>query len=130
MVTLEGEIFSGDGEAEKFLSLRPYQDFLKETLGNSIFPGTLNIKSTAEKIEELLAELDGRRLEAFNYRGKDYGGITVYPIKIEGKEAGLLEIDRTKYGDKVIEIVADEDLREALNLEDSDKVKIKPRESF
>jgi CTP-dependent riboflavin kinase len=45
-------------------------------------------------------------------------------VKIEGLDAAVLRMDVTDYGPEVVEVVAEENLRENLGLEDGDKVEI------
>lgn len=123
MMEVEGKVFTGDGKASEFLELEPYRDFLTGFLGQPPFPGTLNIRTDGET-GEIKEEARSERLEPFKHEDKSYGGITVYRVKVEGIEAGLLEIDRTHYGEDVVEIVAGTKLREELGVEDGDTVTV------
>ncbi|MFB6144515.1 MAG: DUF120 domain-containing protein [Candidatus Nanohaloarchaea archaeon] len=124
-MNLQGEVFSGEGEASRFLKLRPYRDFLRRWIGRP-FPGTLNLRVDGKKLEDLKKEAAFHRLEGFKYRGDDFGGLNLYMVKINDKVAGVIEPDRSRYGSDVAEVVADEELRKIFNLEDGDTVRIKP----
>lgn len=127
MNDFDGEVFSGTGKAAEFLGIDEYSDFFREKLGEQAYPGTLNLYVEPEKVEKLKQEARKLRLEGFSRDDKDFGGITAYPVNVEGLEALLLEIDKTHYGSDVAEIVAGACLRDELGLEDGDKVSVVSR---
>lgn len=121
---IEGRVREGKGEAQKFLSMEPYKEKIEDKTGFRPFPGTLNVEVDPERIEEFKDEREEKRVEGFEHEGKDFGGIKLYEMEIEGFEAVLLDIDRADHGEEIAEIVAEEKLRESLGLEDRDKVEI------
>lgn len=121
---LEGKVFSGEGEASEFLELEPYAQFIKEQFGE-FFPGTLNLRII--KAGELREKSGGERLESFCFQSRDYGGLTLYPISFEGRDAAVIKPDRSRYGEEVIEVVAEKRLRDELDLEDGDTVEVRRR---
>ncbi|MFB6115381.1 MAG: DUF120 domain-containing protein [Candidatus Nanohalobium sp.] len=121
---LEGKVISGKGEAQKFLSMKPYEDKIEEKAGFRPFPGTLNLKVTPEKLEEFKQRKEARKIEGFEYEGDDYGGLELYEAEIEGLEVALLDIERADHGEDVAEVVAPVKLREKLDIVDGDRVEI------
>lgn len=120
-----GEVFSGEGEAEEFLQLEPYKDFIARHL-DLPFPGTLNLKVDSSQAKKLKQKSKFHRLEEFRYKGEDYGGINLFLVNLEGNIVGLLDPDRTRYGEDVIELVSEKELRKEHGLEDGDTVEIEP----
>lgn len=123
-MNLEGEVTTGKKEAQKFLSLKPYKNRIKEKIGFRPFPGTLNLEVDEEERQKFRNERKEKRIEGFKYEGDDYGGLELYPVKIEGLDAALLDIDRADHGEEIAEIIASQKLRAELGLQDGDQVKI------
>lgn len=121
---LEGNVVSGKKEAQKFLSLKPYKEKIEEKTGFRPYEGTLNLEVDPKKHGKFKQKVARENIEGFNYQGKDYGGLELYQVEIEGVEAALLDINRADHGDEIAEIIAPVKLREKLQLKDGDKVKI------
>lgn len=121
---LEGKVKEGKGEAQKFLSMKPYKQKIKQEIGFIPFPGTLNLEAKQDEIEKLKDQKKGRVIEGFEHEGKDFGGLKLYSIEIEGLEAALLDIDRADHGKEIIEIIAKKKLRDEIGLENGEEVKI------
>lgn len=123
---IEGKVFSGDGKAEDFLQLEPYRAFIDEMEGFEPFPGTLNVRASAEEAERVREEAAAYRMDPIEHEGRELGGLTLYSLRIEGEKACVVEPDLTRYGEDVLEVVAPDRLREKLDLEDGDTVMIEP----
>lgn len=121
---ITGKVKEGKGKAQKFLSMKPYKQKIKDITGFSPFPGTLNLKVEPDKIRELKDKREEKIIEGFEYQGKDYGGLKLYKVEIEGLGVTLLDIDRADHGEKIAEIIAEEKLRETLDLENGEKVEL------
>ena len=122
---LKGKVFTGEGKAADFLQLRPYRDFITRKIGRP-FPGTLNLRVDKSQAKELKQKAEFHRLEEFTYNGDNYGGLDLYLVESEGKVIGLIEPDRTRYEEDVVELVAEEELRKLFSLRDGDCLEIKP----
>lgn len=120
----EGKVFTGDGKAADFVELQPYSAFIEDVLGFYPYPGTLNLRGDEDRLKMLKDFTEKFHEDSFQYRGQDFGGVTVYPVIIGGYEAGVLKPVRTRYGEDVAEVVSEVCLREKLDLEDADRVKI------
>lgn len=124
MKQISGQVTTGKKQAQKFLSLKPYKEKIEDKTGFRPFPGTLNLEVRPGKREKFTQERQADRIEGFNYEGKDYGGLELYKVKVEGHEAALLDIDRADHGEEIVEVIASEKLRAELGLEDGDEVQI------
>ena len=120
----EGKVFTGEGKAADFVELEPYSAFIEDVLSFYPYPGTLNLRGDKDRLKTLKDSTEKFHEGSFHYQGQDFGGLTVYPVIIGGYGAGILEPERTRYGEDVAEIVSNVCLREKLDLEDADRVKI------
>ena len=121
-VKIEGKVFTGMGVGQEYLGLEPYQEKIEEVTGFRPFPGTLNLRAEKEKVESVLGQTESSRIESFEYRGEKYSGIDVYSVRVEGKDVAVLRMDVTDYGPEVLEVIAEERLRDLFDLEDGDSV--------
>lgn len=120
---ISGKVFTGMGVGQEYLSMEPYQNKIEEITDFKPFPGTLNLRSK-DDVEKILAKVDSSRIESFGFEGDEYSGIDVYMAELQGLEVAVLRMDVTDYGPEVVEVVAEENLRERLDLEDGDKVEL------
>lgn len=124
-MNLEGKVFTGMGVGKEYLSLEPYQRKIKEITGFRPFPGTLNLRCKKEDVEEVLDRIDADRIDSFSFEDEKYSGIDVYSAILQDLEVAVLRMEVTDYGPEVVEVVAEDNLREELGLEDGDKVELK-----
>jgi len=110
--------------AQDYLSMKEYQEKIKDKTGFKPFPGTLNLKADKEQVKKLEKKTKKKRINSFQVKDKKYSGLTLYPVKINGLKAYYIDIDITDYGKDVIELIAPEKLREKLGLEDGDQVEV------
>jgi riboflavin kinase len=129
-VEIEGKVFSGMNVAEEYLKMKQYQRKIKDITGFKPFPGTLNLRSSKEEVKDTLDQVDSVRISSFSFEGEEYSGIDVYPATVQGYNAAVLRMDVTDYGPEVVEIVAKDKLRETLDIQDGDKVKIDVKNNF
>ncbi len=150
---LSGVVSSGLGRAHVFMAQSHYQDQFREILGNTAWPGTLNLNVSGDNLNKSIAlrskagldtlELDNEiisrskeidvskfesiRIRGFLREGVSFGGATAFKIKIqtanEEVDAAILIPDLTRHVD-VVEIIATKFLRENLNLEDGDQLSV------
>lgn len=111
------------------MSIPEYKRSFVEILGYEPYPGTLNIRLDHESVlarDNLRNNSVGYRIEGFEIGGKKYGGLTVYKAIINSKdkavEGAILDLDITKHGNDILEIIAPVKLREELKLKDGDEV--------
>jgi riboflavin kinase len=123
--SIVGVVVSGKGKAALFLSLKSYGQFIAGHLGLEPFPGTLNLKVSPKEKQEFLEGKMKLRLRSFKHEGKTMGGITAYPVKVDGRVPALLVTpDKTTHSKDIVEIVAVASLRKGLKLRDGSKVVI------
>jgi len=127
-ITLEGALFTGLGEGAYYVTKEGYRKQFIEKLGFDPYPGTLNIKLTADYDLKALSELDGYpaiELEGFEDESRTYGPVKCYPAIINNKAKGaVIHALRSHYGSSVLEIVSPHCLRSLLKLKDGHKVKV------
>ncbi|MCD6331491.1 MAG: DUF120 domain-containing protein [Thermoplasmata archaeon] len=114
-----GIVISGKGEGRKYVLLDGYKKQFKEKLGIEPFPGTLNLKVEKEVVNDL-KKTNGIEIKGFS-GDKEYGNVKAFPIKFKKEKAFLILPEKSNYED-VVEIIAEENLRDKYNLKDGDKV--------
>ncbi len=122
---LRGEVVSGVGEAKYFLALEGYKKRFREAFGFEPFEGTLNVimKGEALKRYKELRKREGILIEGFLEKGKRFGYVKCFPSKINSVDSLLIMPEKTRY-EKQAEVIAEEKLRDKLDLEDGDEVRI------
>jgi len=129
VIYLNGFVFSGFGEGAYYVTKTGYREQFLEKLGFQPFPGTLNLKlrSIADvKARGQLEALPGTVITGFKNGERTYGDVKSFKVLInENTQGAILMINRTHYGQDVLEIVAEESLRRKLGLKDGDLVQLK-----
>ncbi len=137
---IDGIVSSGLGRAHIFMSQRHYQEQFKEIIGQSAWPGTLNVKTEGDSLiqyqklrvsagldEGEASSIESHRIKGFDRDGVSFGGATAFLATISTNEmshdCAILIPDLTRHED-VVEVIAEIFLRESLNLEDGDEVSI------
>ena len=127
-VTLEGTVFTGLGEGAYYISKEHYRKQFIEKLGFDPYPGTLNLKLTADYDLKTRTELEaypGIEVQGFKNEDRTFGTVKCYPATIGSKVKGALVFAlRSHYDRSVVEIIAPVNLRKHLNLKDGQKVKV------
>jgi riboflavin kinase len=127
-VTLEGEVFSGLGEGAYYIKQDGYRKQFIEKLGFDPYPGTLNVKLTADydiKTRQELESYPAIELEGFKDESRSFGPVKCYPALINNKAKGAwIFAFRTHYDSSVMEIIAPQYLRNQLKIEDGQRVKV------
>ncbi|MHA1238390.1 MAG: DUF120 domain-containing protein [Candidatus Odinarchaeia archaeon] len=125
---ISGEVFSGFGEGAYYVSREGYLKQFKEKLGFIPYPGTLNLKlKTTRDIQTrmILEALPGVVIKGFKSEGRTFGPVKCHHAYIQnGVKCAILLINRTHYKNDVLEIIAPENLRKKLNLNDGDIIKV------
>ncbi len=126
---IEGKVFSGLGEGAYYMSLPGYRQQFREKLGFDPYPGTLNVRLLSvdaianRKVLERLADI---RIEGFRNGSRTYGGLRAITGTFNDSElCAILFIERSHYGEDVIEVISPVYLRGKYGLRDGDKVRIR-----
>ncbi|WXG41192.1 MAG: DUF120 domain-containing protein [Candidatus Freyarchaeum deiterrae] len=128
VLIIEGELFSGMREGGYYISEEGYRRQFKEKLGFEPYPGTLNLKLKSrsdQQAKKTLQNYPGIIIEQFENKGRTFGAVKCFKTLINDKEEGaVLLIQRTHYGEDVLEVISPERLREKLRLKDGEKVRL------
>ena len=127
-VTVEGVVFTGLGEGAYYTSKEVYRKQFFDKLGFDPYPGTLNLKLTAEYDLKTRMELEAYpavEIEGFKNEDRTFGGIKCYPALIDNTIKGaVISAMRSHYDNSVLEIIAPVNLRRHLGLRDGQKLKV------
>ena len=123
---IEGRLQSGIGRGAQFLGLEWVQKQLREKLGLTPFPGTLNLQVSPDACSAVYAQRGGfLKIDDPASPGCP-GYVKRVSLQCGGRSyrsAYLILPELTMYKD-VLEIIAADNLREELNLKDGDKVQL------
>jgi len=126
ILELEGKVLKGLGEGQYYVNIPGYKKQFEEKLHFSPFPGTLNVQLTenSSMLQNILYEMPAIQVEGFSDGERTFGGGKCYPVVVGGIEAAVIAPERTHYPSDLIEIIAPVKLRDALELNDGDRVVI------
>jgi len=130
-VELAGVVTSGMGEGRHYITLPGYMEQFRTKLGYEPFPGTLNVDLTDESVRSRarLDALEPITIEGWEGEERTYGPAYCYPASLSSAgdtygEAHVIAPERTHHGDDHLELIAPDELREALALSDGTEVTI------
>lgn len=119
---MSGKLFKGIGEGEYYI--KEYSQKIKEVLGYKPYPGTLNLRVKENDVKSFLSDIKPVIIKGFRTKQRSFGDIIAYRILLGGLEAAIVIPERTLHREGVVEIVGQPCFRTALNLKDSDNVKV------
>ena len=128
---LTGAVTGGMGEGRHYISLPGYVAQFEARLGYEPFPGTLNVELDDESVRRraALASLDPVPIDAWEDEERTYGPAGCFPATLtaaggtyEGAHAIVPE--RTHHDERQLEVIAPDRLREALDLDDGDRLAV------
>lgn len=125
---ISGEVISGMGDGSYYMSLKEYFEQFRKKLGFLPYRGTLNLRLKTEediRVRRTLEALQGIQVKGFARLGRVFGGVRCFRSEIEGVKCAVVIPDKTHHSLNTIEVIAEENLRERLNLEDSEVVNVK-----
>lgn len=121
---IRGTVFSGKGEAAKFIELSWVKKQITEKLGFTPHLGTLNIKLTEEnhKHRTTLEKTEATEISPAKgfHRGRCFRAYLMNTVK-----CAVVIPEIMNYPEDVIEVIAPTNLRERLQLRDGDSVEVK-----
>jgi riboflavin kinase len=123
-IVIEGSIVTGLGEGAYYVDV--YSSKLRAALGFKPHLGTLNVKITDDESRKAIGRMKNTPplvLSGFTHKGRTFGDVICYRIKINQKIEGAVVIaQRTHHSEEILEIVAPINIRNALDLGDDDRV--------
>lgn len=122
---LRGVIESGKGQGAFFTSLDWVVKQFENAMGFKPFPGTLNVRVSAEDAESLTALRNRRDFELIP-DDPQFCSAGAAHVTINGIRAALVfpSEDVSVHDSEVVEVIADRNIKEALCLGDGDRVVI------
>lgn len=130
-IDFEGTVVSGMGEGAYYMSLDGYRKQFKDKLGFEPYPGTLNVKLIDQIFMNARREI-GRYpsvfINGFSDNMRTYGWVKCYKANINKgavNNAAALVLERTHYDDSMLEIIAPICLKEAIGIQNGDRISIK-----
>jgi riboflavin kinase, archaea type len=117
---LKGKVVRGLGESGKFLAIDWVDKQLKEKLGFSPFPGTLNVVLDDASVQIMLKEKSTERLV---HQSDGFCDAILFKVLVNDKyKCGVVIPLVPGYDERLLEIVAPVHLKEALSVDDGDEV--------
>ncbi len=126
-VTVKGELISGMGEGQYYITRKGYTHQFEEKLGFHPYPGTLNLLLEREHdlvVREMLDNCPYVKVDEFTDEGRTFGAVKCYPISVNGIPGAIISPLRTHHPKNVIEIVSPVYLRGKLGIKDGDEVSV------
>jgi riboflavin kinase, archaea type len=121
-ITLEGTVFTGEGNGKKYLALPWVKQQVEEKVGFTPFLGTLNLNLTRAETE--LRKLLQKQQSDAICPAEGYCVGLLFRAVISGVECAVIIPQVKGYPENVLEVVAPVNLRETLELKDGDAVTI------
>jgi len=126
-----GNLETGMGEGKYYVTLSGYESQFKKKLNfNNIHPGTLNLRLSEKRYIDRRRILNSNKfpgilIEGWSDTDRTYGEVLCYKAKLNGSiDGAVLNIKRTSHPDEILEIISPDHLREKMNLNDGDEVKV------
>lgn len=124
-IVFKGKVISGMGEGTYYTGQQGYADQFEKHLGFKAYPGTFNVE--IEYIERnklrLLRNYNGIMIPEFQAENRTFGSVVCFKATIDGYEGAIVLPKRSHYA-VVLECISPYHLREKLNVQDGDQVKV------
>ena len=120
---INGEVTSGLGKAAFFLSQDFYTSEFKKNLGFVPYPGTLNVVVSEEYLDEINEIKDS--CENLIKPDDGFGAVKYIEAKLNDNINGAIVFPaKTTHNENYLEFIAEDKLRDKLNLKDEDIVSL------
>jgi riboflavin kinase len=135
-ILIVGEVTQGMGEGGYYVRIPGYLEQFQKKLGFKPYYGTLNLQFSdlnKELLEENLKNRIPVIIEGFEDKklGRTYGDVKCYDCVVSCLDnqdtkikAAILRIKRTHHKKNIVEILAEEYLRDMLELKDGDRIRV------
>jgi len=121
-IELNGRVFTGQGEGRKYLERPWVKREIEEKLGFTPYAGTLNLKMSAESVEQRKVLEKQAFLRVCAAEGCCSG--IIFKAKLGAQECAVVIPEVDGYPKDVLEVISWTNLREKLRLRDGDEVKV------
>lgn len=133
---LRGTVTSGVGEGKHFVGLSGYKRQFQEKLGYTPYPGTLNIELDDESAVQRrqLDILCPIWIEGWGDEDRDFGPAICHPVTLTTdagrtyEQVHMVYPFRTEHDQTELELLAPDNLRETMDLNDGQMVEVKMNE--
>ncbi|MFB6078195.1 MAG: DUF120 domain-containing protein [Halarchaeum sp.] len=129
---LDGHVTGGMGEGRHYISLPGYQRQFEDRLGYEPYPGTLNVELDADsrRARSAMSAIDGVPIDEWEDDERTYGSATCYRATLDAdgdsyEPVHVIVPDRTHHDDTQLELIAADELRAVLGLDDGDEVTVR-----
>ncbi len=125
---VSGEVISGMGEGKYYMELTGYKKQFTKKLGFTPYPGTLNLKlkSTEDiRARQILGDIEGIDIKGFKSGERTFGPVKCFTAKIDSIAGAVIIPIRTHHGANTLEVIAPENIRDKIGLNEGDTVTIK-----
>ena len=120
---INGEVTTGLGKAAYFLSQEFYTREFEKNLGFIPYPGTLNVMVDEKHLTEI-SEIKNS-CENIITPDEGFGAVKYIKARLEGKVNGAIVFPvKTTHEEHYLEFIAQNKLRDELDLEDGDTVSL------
>ena len=123
---IEGRVASGLGRGAQFIALDWVRQQLRESLGLTPFPGTLNLEVAPEVFRSIFDRRTAFQKISDPSAPHCPGFLCRVALQANGQICGAAYVilpEMTAYQD-VLEVISEHNLREALRLQDGDRVEL------
>jgi riboflavin kinase len=123
----DGTLVSGLGEGAYYVQLQGYHEQFAQKLGFTPYPGTLNLRLSSSYfwIKKELETRPAIIIASFQAQRRTFGQVKCFRATIEDTvEGAIVLVNRTHHDDRIIEIIAPENLRKLLELTDGNRVHV------
>lgn len=118
---IDGKVTTGLGKAAFFLSQEFYTKEFDKNLGFIPFPGTLNVIVSEEYLDEINEIKDS--CENLIKPDEGFGAVKYIEAKLNDEISGAIVFPaKTTHDENYLEFIAEDKLRDKLNLNDGDVV--------
>ena len=122
-IEFDGVVFSGGGEGKKFLDLPWVKKQIKQKLGFTPYPGTLNVRLSEGSIEN--RKLLKRAASIKICPSEGYCSGLLIKASIGSCDCAIVVPEVAGYPSGILEIIAPFGLREKLHLNEGNSVRVK-----
>mgnify|MGYP003288802547 CR=1 FL=1 len=120
---INGEVTTGLGKAAYFLSQEFYTNEFKKNLGFIPYPGTLNVVVSDEYLDEINEIKDS--CENLIKPDEGFGAVKYIEAKLNDEINGAIVFPaKTTHEENYLEFIAEDKLRDKLDLKDEDIVSL------